>query len=93
MVPGTAGQLTILLILVLPGFFYQAVRERLRGSLASEQEPQNRLVRAIAAGALLDIVYAVIAGPRLVRLLAGEGRARSPVCCGSRARRDSPRCC
>ncbi|MFI6652576.1 DUF6338 family protein [Streptomyces sp. NPDC050529] len=73
MVPGTVQQLTVLLILVLPGVFYQAVRERLRGPLATEQEPQNRLVRAIAAGALLDTLYAVVAGPWLVRLLAGEG--------------------
>ncbi|PWS40280.1 hypothetical protein DKT74_33775, partial [Streptomyces sp. ZEA17I] len=73
MVPGTVEQLTILLILVLPGVFYQAVRERLRGALASEQEPQNRLVRALAAGALLDTLYAVAAGPWLVRLLAGGG--------------------
>ncbi|MGP3989852.1 DUF6338 family protein [Streptomyces sp. 3N207] len=73
MVPGTVQQLTILLILVLPGVFYQAVRERLRGALAGEQEPQNRLVRAIAAGALLDALYAVAAGPWLVRLLAGGG--------------------
>jgi hypothetical protein len=73
MVPGTVQQLTILLVLVLPGVFYQAVRERLRGVHAAEQEPQNRLVRAIAAGALLDAVYAVAAGPWLVRLLAGGG--------------------
>ncbi|MFF4102029.1 DUF6338 family protein [Streptomyces sp. NPDC001903] len=73
MVPGTLQQLTILLILVLPGVFYQAVREHLRGSVAAEQEPQNRLVRAIAAGALLDTVYAVAAGPWLVGLLTGDG--------------------
>lgn len=74
MVPGTVQQLTILLILVLPGVFYQAVREHLRGAVAAEQEPQNRIVRAIAAGALLDAVYAVAAGPWLVRLLGGQGR-------------------
>ncbi|MGW6567797.1 DUF6338 family protein [Streptomyces sp. NPDC054975] len=67
-------QLTILLVLVLPGVVYQAVREHLRGALAAEQEPQNRLVRAIAAGALLDALYAVAAGPWLVRLLAGQGK-------------------
>jgi hypothetical protein len=44
MVPGTVQQLTMLLILVLPGVIYQVVRERLRGTLATEQEPQNRLV-------------------------------------------------
>ncbi|WP_405763326.1 MULTISPECIES: DUF6338 family protein [unclassified Streptomyces] len=73
MVPGTVQQLAILLVLVLPGVFYQAVREHLRGAVAAEQEPQNRIVRAIAAGALLDTVYAVVAGPRLVGLLTGDG--------------------
>ncbi|MFD5066667.1 DUF6338 family protein [Streptomyces sp. NPDC058369] len=73
MVPGTVQQLTILLILVLPGVFYQAARERLRGPLATEQEPQNRLVRAIAAGALLDTLYVVAAGPWLLGLLLGDG--------------------
>ncbi|GAA2717019.1 MULTISPECIES: DUF6338 family protein [Streptomyces] len=73
MVPGTVEQLAILLVLVLPGVFHQAVRERLRGTSASEQEPQNRLLRALAAGALLDALYAVAAGPWLVELLAGHG--------------------
>jgi len=71
MVPGTVQQLTILLVLVLPGVFYQAVRERLSGVRAAENEPQNRLLRAIAAGALLDAVYAVAVGPWLVELMAG----------------------
>ncbi|MEV4433040.1 DUF6338 family protein [Streptomyces sp. NPDC049555] len=67
------AQLAILLVLVLPGVFHQAVRERLRGTIASEQEPQNRLLRALAAGALLDALYAVAAGPWLVELLSGNG--------------------
>lgn len=73
MVPGTAQQLMILVVLVVPGIFYQAVRERLRGPSAAEQEPQNRLVRAIAAGALLDALYAVAAGPWLLDLVLGAG--------------------
>jgi hypothetical protein len=64
----------IVLVLVLPGVFYQTVRERLRGQLPAEQEPQNRLARALAVGALLDAVYAVVAGPWLVRRLTGGGR-------------------
>jgi len=75
MVPGTVQQLTVLLVLVMPGVFYQAVRERLRGLLPTEQEPQNRLVRAIAAGALLDAVYAVAAGPWLVKLITDSGKS------------------
>ena len=75
MIPGTVQQLTILLVLVLPGVFYQAVRERLSGVRAAENEPQNRLLRAIAAGALLDAVYAVAVGPLLVQLLGGTATA------------------
>ncbi|WP_312018504.1 DUF6338 family protein [Streptomyces sp. I05A-00742] len=71
--PGTGEQVAIVLVLVLPGVFYQAVRERLRGAVAAEQEPQNRLLRAVAAGALLDALYGAAAGPWLVRLLAGNG--------------------
>ncbi len=73
MVPATVQQVTILLLLVLPGVFYQAVRERFSGVLAAEQEPQNRLVRSLAASALLNAVYAVVAGPWLVRLVAAGG--------------------
>jgi uncharacterized protein DUF6338 len=78
MVPDTVQQLTILLVLVLPGVFYQTVRERLRGASPAEREPKNRLLRAIAAGVILDGVYAVITGPWLVRLISG-GQGRSAL--------------
>ncbi|MGW4383860.1 DUF6338 family protein [Kitasatospora sp. NPDC004531] len=66
-------QLAVLVALVLPGIFYQAVSDRLRGPRASEQEPQNRALRAIAISGLLDALYAVVAGPWLARLLNGGG--------------------
>ncbi|MGX4735624.1 DUF6338 family protein [Kitasatospora griseola] len=72
MLPSTVEQLAILVALMLPGIFYQAVSDRLRGPQASEQEPQNRALRALAISGLLDAVYAVAAGPWVVRLL-GEG--------------------
>ncbi len=78
MVPDTLQQLTILLVLVLPGVVYQSVRERLRGMLPSEREPQNRLMRAIAVGTLLDGLYLLVAGPRLVRIISG-GQGNSPL--------------
>ena len=74
MLPSTVEQLAILVALMLPGIFYQAVSDRLRGPQASEQEPQNRALRAIAISGLLDAVYAVVAGPWLARLLnEGDG--------------------
>ncbi|CNG18019.1 Uncharacterised protein [Mycobacterium tuberculosis] len=74
MVPGTAQQLMILLFLVLPGVFYQGVRERFRATLPAERDPQNRLTRAIAVGGLLVGVYAVVGGPWLADLLLGDGK-------------------
>jgi hypothetical protein len=61
----------IVLVMLLPGVCYQAVRERLRGLLPAEKEPGNRLVRAVAVSAVLDSVYVVVAGPWLVGLLGG----------------------
>ncbi|MGR6970229.1 hypothetical protein ACU639_11530 [Streptomyces cynarae] len=36
------------------------------GSLPAGREPGNRLVRTVAASAVLDAVYAVVAGPWLI---------------------------
>lgn len=71
--PATVQQLIVLLVLLLPGVVYQEARERFAGRLPAEQEPQNRLLRAVGAGALLDACYAVLAGPALVDLLRGTG--------------------
>ncbi|MEU9918929.1 DUF6338 family protein [Streptomyces sp. NPDC051001] len=70
--PSTVQQLTILLVMVLPGGVYQAVRERLRGPRPSEAQVESRLLRAVAASALFDSLYALAAGPWLVSL-AGHG--------------------
>ncbi|KDN87447.1 DUF6338 family protein [Kitasatospora cheerisanensis] len=73
MLPSTVQQLAVLVAMVLPGIFYQAVADRLRGPHASEQEPQNRFLRSVAISGLLDALYAVAAGPWLARLLTGDG--------------------
>lgn len=75
MVPSTVQQLTILLIMILPGGVYQAVRERLLGPRPSEAQAESRVLRAVAASVLLDSVYALTAGPWLVSLLRDGGRA------------------
>lgn len=65
--------------MVLPGFFYQAVRERLGGARPSEQETGHRILRAVAASVLLDACYAVVAGPWLVGLAHGAGDTHGPL--------------
>ncbi|ADJ44714.1 hypothetical protein AMES_2889 [Amycolatopsis mediterranei S699] len=72
-IPSTMQQVAILVILVLPGVFYQAVRDRLKGPLAAEREPGNRLLRVMAVSALLDVCYALVAGPWLVEMAVGNG--------------------
>jgi hypothetical protein len=74
MIPSTVQQLAILVLFVLPGTVYQVVRDHLLGPLASEQDIGNRVLRAIAMSALLDSIYALVAGPTLVRFFAGPER-------------------
>ncbi|WP_247615187.1 DUF6338 family protein [Streptomyces tagetis] len=61
------SQLLALVLLVLPGLTYQFLRERWRGPVATEAQLGERMLRAITAGVVLNGVYAVIAGPALVR--------------------------
>jgi Family of unknown function (DUF6338) len=72
-VPQTAQQILILLLLVLPGFFYQGARERLHGPAPGGVEITRRLARAIAASVVFDAIYLVAIGPWLVELMAPQG--------------------
>ncbi|GAA1585086.1 DUF6338 family protein [Kribbella hippodromi] len=67
--PSTVLQVALLILFVLPGISYQFVRERLRGAVAGERQVGERVLRAVTASILLDSLYAVIAGPALVRVV------------------------
>lgn len=69
--PATVVQLALLVLLVLPGVTYQFVRERRRGPVPGERDLGERVLRAIVASIALDALYAVVAGPALVRLARG----------------------
>ncbi|MFE1272873.1 DUF6338 family protein [Streptomyces sp. NPDC058757] len=71
--PGTVVQLALLVLLVLPGVTYQFVRERRRGPVPGERDLGERVLRAIVASIALDALYAVVAGPALIRLARGRG--------------------
>ncbi|MDQ6944942.1 MAG: DUF6338 family protein [Actinomycetota bacterium] len=68
--PSTAPQLLIILAFVIPGAVYQAVRLRLIGPYPPDQDATDKLLRAIAASALLDGLYAVLAGKLIAHLAA-----------------------
>nr|WP_203685420.1 DUF6338 family protein [Streptomyces sp. SID14515] len=71
--PATVVQLALLVLLVLPGVTYQFIRERRRGPVPGERDLGERVLRAIVASIALDALYAVVAGPALVRLARGAG--------------------
>lgn len=67
-IPGTAAQLLIALLFVVPGSVYQAARSRLRGPTPDDAMPSARILRALAVSAFLDALYALLFGSTLVSL-------------------------
>ncbi len=72
MIPASFQQLVIVLLFVLPGFIYQAVRSRLRGPAPDDSSATNRLLRALGMSALLASLYAVGVGPYVAELAASK---------------------
>jgi len=72
-IPGTGGQLLILLLFVLPGSVYQTVRTRLRGPIPSDHDATSKVLRALAVSTGLNAVYLAVFGDALLKPL----RARS----------------
>lgn len=73
--PSTVVQLILLVLVVLPGVTYQFVRERWRGLASGHEDLGHRVLRAVTASLILDAVYVIVAGPWLVRLVAGPAGA------------------
>lgn len=71
--PATVVQLALLVLLVVPGVTYQFIREHRRGPVPGERDLGERVLRAIVASIALDALYAVVAGPALVRPVRGTG--------------------
>lgn len=77
MTPSTLTQLAILVVFVLPGSVYQAVRARLAGESPANRELFNRVLRALAASVVLDGLYGIVLGPRLTRMIGGTPQTTS----------------
>ena len=78
MIPETIQALAILVIFVLPGIVYQAVRERYREPVTSDREIGRQVLRAIVVGIALDSLYLIVGGPALINLLAGVTGSSPP---------------
>ena len=77
MVPQTAFQIGVMLLLVVPGFVYTGTRRYFRGgATADEKDFSVRLVHGIAASVMLNCLYLVTVGPwlaEIVRTDSGNG--------------------
>jgi hypothetical protein len=76
MTPSTATQLAILIMFVIPGLVYQAVRARLAGEAPQNRDTTNKILRALAASVVLVSVYLITLGPALLRI-AGDTTAET----------------
>lgn len=76
--PQTVFQLLALLLLVVPGIVFTAVRRYLRGPGPDDKDFSVRLVHAVAASVVFDCVYMIIAGPWLVSMLLGDRNSAEP---------------
>jgi hypothetical protein len=70
--PGSAAQLLVLLLFVVPGSVYQAVRQRLRGPAPDDLNFSTKLFRAIGVSTALMAVYLAVAGRQLLGLVTGR---------------------
>jgi len=73
-IPATAVQFFVLMLFVVPGSVYQAVRQRLRGPAPDDLNFSNKLFRALGVSAALMAVYFALAGPSLIRLTVATGQ-------------------
>ena len=64
--PQTVVQIGFVLLMVVPGVVFTAVRRRLRGPTPEDQDFSVRLVNAIAASVVFASAYLVLFGPTLV---------------------------
>jgi hypothetical protein len=71
-IPGSAGQLLIAPLFVVPGSVYQAVRQRLRGPAPDDLNFSTKLFRAIGVSTALMAVYLALAGRSLLGLVAAR---------------------
>lgn len=72
-VPADAPQLLILVMFLLPGVVYQAMRSRLRGPTPDQIDATSRILRATAMSTFLALVYLAVFGGSLLDSAGGHG--------------------
>lgn len=68
-IPGTGGQLLVLVLFILPGSVFQASRSRLRGPNPADQDATTKILRALAVSTGLNALYLALLGDKLLKPL------------------------
>jgi hypothetical protein len=71
-IPSTATQLLVALLLLTPGFAFTATRSRLRGPTPADGDIGQRILTSIVAGAALDAVYVIVLGHRVTGIFGTD---------------------
>lgn len=82
MTPTSVTQLLLLLLFVIPGFAYQAVRISVRGRLPLDVELSTRIVHAIMLSGIFGLAYLIILGQPLIDAAHGHGFGFEHPRCG-----------
>jgi hypothetical protein len=64
-IPSSVTQLLVLLVLVVPGFVYQAVRIRIVGRKPGDTDLPTRVLRAIVISTVFALIYLFAFGPEI----------------------------
>lgn len=65
-VPSTAIQVLVTLVLVIPGFVFQATRIRLVGRSLGDADLAGRILRAIVLSTIFALIYLFAIGPTII---------------------------
>jgi hypothetical protein len=64
-IPSSVTQLLVMLVLVIPGFVYQAVRIRIVGRKPGDADLPTRVLRAIVISTVFALIYVFALGPEI----------------------------
>ncbi|MBS2936853.1 hypothetical protein KDN32_03735 [Nocardioides sp. J2M5] len=64
-IPSSVTQLLVMLVLVIPGFVYQAVRIRIVGRKPGDTDLPTRILRAIVISTMFALIYLAVLGPEI----------------------------
>lgn len=72
-IPSTITQVLATLVLVVPGFVFQAVRIRLNGRTPADIELAGRVLRAIVISTVFALAYFIVLGDALTQAATSSG--------------------